>query len=98
MNVSGAGSMEQMRAMNGQGGGQGGGMRDIIQSMSPEDQTAMKDSLSGMSQDERIAAVTQMKEVDASTMSAEEYTQTLLDILNQDNTNEAETDSFSVYA
>jgi len=100
MNVSGTGSMEQMRAMNGSGGGQGqgGGMRDIMQSMSAEDQTAMKDSLSGMSQDERMAAVTQMKEVDASTMSAEDYTQTLLDILNQDTTDEAQTDSFSVYA
>jgi len=101
MNVSGTGSAEQMRMqmMNGSGGGQGkGGMRDIMQSLSTEDRTSMKESLSSMSEDERITAVTQMKEVDASTMSAEEYTQTLLDILNQDNATEAQTDSFSIYA
>jgi len=100
MNVSGTGSMEQMRMMNGSGGGQGqgGGMKEIMKNMSAEDQAAMKDSLSGMNQNERMAAVTQMKEVDASTMSEEEYTQTLLDILDQDTTNKSQTDSFSVYA
>jgi len=103
MNVSGTGSMEQMqmqmRKMDGSGGGHGqGGMKDIMQSLSSEDRTAMKEGLSSMSSDDRISTVVQMKEIDASTLSAEDYTQALLDLLNQTNTNDAENDSFSVYA
>ena len=102
MDVSATGSMQQMqmRKMDGSGAGhgQGGGMKDMMQSLSAEDQATMKDSLSAMSEEERMATVMQMKEVDASTLSAEDYTQALLDILTQNNTNEAETDSFSVYA
>ena len=95
------GSMEQMqmRKMDGSGNGQGqGGMKDIMQSLSSEDKTAMKESMSSLSQEDRMAAVTQMKEVDAASLSAEDYTQALLDILDQANTNEAETEGFSVYA
>ena len=89
----------QMRKMDGSGGGQGqGGMRDIMQSLSTEDRATMKESLSSMSQEDRMAAVTQMKEVDAAVLSSEEYTQALLDILNASDTNEAETEGFSVYA
>ncbi len=104
MNVGATGSMEQMqqmqmRKMDGTGGGQGqgGGMKDIMQSLSSEDQATMKDQLSSMSMEDRQAMVGQMKEVDSTTMSAEEYTQTLLDILDQNTQNEAETDGFSVY-
>ena len=90
----------QMRKMDGSGGGQGqgGGMRDIMQSLSTEDRATMKESLSSMSQEDRMSAVTQMKEVDASVLSSEEYTQALLDILIASDTNEAETEGFSVYA
>ena len=109
MNVSGTGSMEQMqmRKMDGSGscqgqggggGGGGGGMKEMMQSLSVEDQTAMKEEMSTMSMDERMAMVSQMKEVDKSSMTDEEYTQTLLDILNQEDTNEAEEEGFSVYA
>ena len=101
MNVGSCGSMQQMqmRKMDGSGGGQGqGGMREIMQSLSVEDRATMKDSLSSMSQEERMATVSKMKEVDAASMSSEEYTQVLLDILNQSNTNEAELEGFSVYA
>jgi len=89
----------QMQNMYGSGSGQGkGGMKDIMQSLSTEDRATMKESLSSMSQEDRMSAVTQMKEVDASVLSSEEYTQALLDILNTSNTNEAETEGFSVYA
>lgn len=102
MDVSAASSTQQMQMRNmdgsGSGKGQGGGMRDIMQSLSSEDQATMKDSLSSMSEEERMSTVMQMKEVDSSTLSAEEYTQTLLDILNKDNTDESEVNSFSVYA
>ena len=99
MNVGATGSMEQMqmRKMEGTGGGQGkgSGMKEIMQSLSSEDQAVMKEQMSSMSMDERMAMVSQMKEVDSSSMSGEEYTQTLLDILNQSDTNEEE--GFSIY-
>jgi len=105
MTVESSGSMQemqqmQMRKMDGSGGGQGkgGGMKDIMSSLSSEDQTALKDQMSSMSMDERMSMVSQMKEVDKASMSDQEYAQTLLDILDQSTTDEAETDGFSVYA
>lgn len=87
----------QMRKMDGSGGGQGG-MKDIMQSLSTEDRATLKDQLSSMSQDERVAAITEMKEVDAATLSSEDYTKALLDILDKANSDETVSDSFSVYA
>ena len=106
MNVSGTGSMEQMqmRRMDGsgncegKGGGGGGGMKEMMQSLSAEDQAVMKEEMSTMTMDERMTMVSQMKEVDKASMSDDEYAQTLLDILNETETNEAEEDGFSVYA
>ena len=99
MNVGATGSMEQMRKMDGTGGGhgKGGGMKDIMQSLSTEDQAVMKEQMSSMTMDERMAMVSQMKEVDKGSMSSDEYAQTLLDILDTANTNEAEEEGFSVY-
>lgn len=101
MDVGSCGSLQQMqmRKMDGSGRGQGqGGMRDIMQSLSTEDRATLKEQLSSMSMQERMSAVGQMKEVDASALSSEDYTKALLDILNKSNNNEAETDTFSVYA
>ena len=101
MDVGSCGSMQQMqmRKMDGSGGGQGqGGMKDIMQSLSTEDRATLKEQLSSMSMQERMSAVGQMKEVDASALSAEDYTKALLDILTQSDTNTAETEGFSVYA
>ena len=89
----------QMRKMDGSGGGQGrGGMKDIMSGLSSEDQIALKEQMSTMSMDERMSMVSQMKEVDKASMSDQEYAQTLLDILDEKNTNKTETDGFSVYA
>ena len=103
MTVEGAQSMEQMqtqmRKMDGSGGGQGkGGMKDIMQSLSTEDQDTLKDTMSSMTMDERMAMMSQMKEVDKASMSDEDYVTTLLDILDTENTEKAETDGFSIYA
>ena len=101
MNVNATGSMEQMqmRKMDGSGGGQGkGGMQDIMQSLSTEDQALMKEQLGSMTMEERMTAVSQMKEVDKAAMSDQEYVQTLLDLIDTSTTNEAEADGFSVYA
>ena len=103
MNVTGTDSTQQMqmqmRKMDGTGGGkgQGGGMKDIMQSLSAEDQTTLKNELQSMSMEDRMAKVSEMKEVDSSKMTDDEYVQTLLDILNQDDTNQAEEEGFSVY-
>ncbi len=100
MNVSANGSMEQMqmRRMDGSGNGQGnGGMRDIMQNLSAADQSTMKEQLSSMSMEDRMATVTQMKELDKASMSDQEYVQTLFDLIDATNTNNAQTDGFSVY-
>ncbi len=103
MDVSSAGSMQQMqmqmRKMDGSGGGQGqGGMRDIMQSLSTEDKNQMMEQLSVMSQEDRSKTVAQMKDIDATTLSEQDYTKALLEILNKANTNEVQTEGFSVYA
>lgn len=97
MNVGSCGSMEKMGNMFGGGQGQGG-MKDIMQSLSTEERATMKEQLSSMTQEERTSAVTQMKEVDKASLSAQDYTQALLDILTQSDTEKAESDGFSVYA
>lgn len=101
MNVNATGSMEQMqmRKMDGSGGGQGkGGMKDIMQSLSAQDQTALKEQLGTMTMEERMSMVSEMKEVDKASMSDEDYVQTLLDLIDTRNTNEDETEGFSAYA
>jgi len=107
MQVSSNGAMQQtqmqMRKMDGTGGGQGnGGMKNIMQSLSQEDRTALKDKMSSMDQTQRQDMVAQMKQVDASTMDSQQYTQSLMDILNQDTTQKQTTNTvnstFSVYA
>ena len=102
MNVNSSGSMEQMqlRRMDGSGNGQGkgGGMKDIMQGLSSEDQETIKTQLGSMSMEERMAMVSQLKEVDKTEMSSDDYVKSLLDILDTQNTKEDETDGFSVYA
>ena len=103
MNVNATGSMEQMqlRKMDGTGGGHGkggGGMKEIMQALPQEDQDTLKATMSEMSMEERMSMVSQMKEVDKASMSDEDYVQSLLEILDTQNTEEAETDGFSVYA
>ena len=104
MSMSSCGSCDstqqmQMRSMYGSGGGQGkGGMKDIMQSLSTDDRATMKESLSSMSEEDRMEAVAQMKEVDAAVLSSEEYTQALLDMLDASDADKEETEGFSVYA
>ena len=99
MEIQSNGMMQQMqmRKMDGSGGGQGG-MRDIMQNLPEEERSAIKEQLSAMTQEERAAAVEEMKSVDATTLSSQDYTQALLDILNKTNKQTAPSNSFSVYA
>lgn len=87
----------QMRKMDGSGGGQGG-MREMMQKLPEEERNAIKEQLSAMTQEERVAAVEEMKSVDAATLSSQDYMQALLDILNKTNEQTTSNDGFSVYA
>ncbi|WOE68777.1 hypothetical protein RZR97_06555 [Hydrogenimonas thermophila] len=104
MNVSGTGSMMQtqmqMRKMDGTGGGNGGanGMRDIMQSLSPDERNTLKEQLSSVSEEDRKSLIEQMKEVDKTNMSSDDYFQTLLDIVNQTNTENSSNNILSIYA
>jgi hypothetical protein len=81
---------------NTQGGSQNG-MKDLMQNLSMEDRTTLRDKMQSLPQEERVAMKAQLKEVDASSMSQDDYFQSLLDILNQDDSVEEAT-GFSVYA
>jgi len=102
MNVNASGSMEQtqLRKMDGSGGGQGkgSGMKDIMQSLSTQDQDALKAQMGEMSMEDRMAMVSQMKEVDKASMSDEDYVQSLLDILDTEKSDDTDNDGFSIYA
>ncbi len=103
MNVSSSGSMQQMHMQNmqGVGGGQGkGGMRDIMQKLSPEERSALKEQMSSLSQADRQSMISQMKQVDATSMSSADYAQTLLDMVSQSNSEESSSSEFgfSTYA
>ena len=103
MDVNATGSMEQtqMRKMDGSGGGkgQGGGMQEIMQSLSTEDQDTMKTQMSSMSMEDKMAKMSEMKAVDSTSLTNEEYAQMLLDILaDEDATKEEGTNVLSVYA
>jgi putative NADH-flavin reductase len=74
-------------------------MKEMMQSLSMEDRTALKEQLGTMSQEDRSSMLEQMKQVDKSSMSSEDYAQTLLDILDQTASEDSTTgDILSVYA
>ncbi|MCK9454801.1 MAG: hypothetical protein WCY51_04255 [Sulfurimonas sp.] len=99
MDVTSTSSIQYMRKMDGSGGSQGqGGMKEIMQSLSTDDKNKMIEQLSSMSKEDRAETVAQMKEVDASTLSKQDYTKELLEILDKANTNKAENPGFSLYA
>jgi len=75
------------------------GMKDIMQNLSSEDRTTLRDQMQSLPKEDRIAMKEQLKEVDSTSMSSDEYFQSLLDILTQDDTvQEEQNSSFSVYA
>ena len=99
MEIQSNGTMQQMqmRKMDGSGGGQGG-MRDIMQSLPEEERASIKEQLGAMTQEEKKAAIEEMKSVDATALSSEDYTKALLDILDKKNDETAPSEGFSVYA
>ena len=78
------------------GNGQGG-MNDIVQNLSSEDKASLREKMQSLPREERLAMKDEMREIDASNLSSEEYFQSLLDLFTQVDPNEEST-GFSVYA
>ena len=81
VNATGAMQQMQMRKMDGSGGGHGKGMGAIMQSLPTEDRKDIRDQLQSMSDEERMSAISQIKELDTSSMSSEELLNSINDIL-----------------
>jgi len=103
MQVGATGQMDQiqMRKMDGTGGGQGkggnNGMKDIMQSLSTEDRAALQEQMSTLSTEDRRDMIDQMKQVDSSSMSSEDYVDTLLSLFDTSSTEDTVTDENSTY-
>jgi hypothetical protein len=101
MEISSTSQMQQMDQLqlqkrDGSGGGQGkgGGMGDIMQSLSSDDKAQLQDQMSSLSPADRQAKMNEMKQVDSTSMSSEDYVDTLMDIIGGD---EEETSSADAY-
>ena len=83
MQVSGEMAQMHVRKMDGtgSGNGQGNGMRDVMQALSPDDRTAFRESLSALSQEDRHSIKQSIDALDITTLSADELSQTLADFL-----------------
>jgi hypothetical protein len=56
-------------------------MKSIMQSLSSEDRVQLQEQMSALPQEDRKAAISQMKEVDPTAISSDEYLQSLLDMI-----------------
>ncbi len=83
MQVNSSGQMQQtqMRKMDGSGGGQGGGMKETMQALSPEDRTAVREQMASLSPTDRTTMKDQMSKVDTTSLSSEDLGKTLMSML-----------------
>lgn len=80
MQVESSGQMQQhMRKMD--GSGQGSGMREMMQSMSPEDRTAFREQMSLLSETDRQTMKDQMAQMDTKNLSSQDLSQQLMSML-----------------
>ncbi|MDD2292318.1 MAG: hypothetical protein PHV52_08565 [Aliarcobacter sp.] len=108
MNVNGNGMMQQtqmqtqMHKMDGTGGGQGkggaNGMKDIMQGLKPTDRVALQEQLSAMSEDQRVAVKEELKAIDGTNLSSDEYLQSLLSAINSNEDTTATEEFTPIYA
>ena len=84
VNTSGQMQQTQMRKMDGTGGGQnqGNGMKDVMQSLSPEDRTAVREQMSNLSEADRKSMKDQLSQIDTESLSSENLAQIMFDMLN----------------
>ncbi len=73
----------QMRKMDGTGEGQmkNQGMKEVMQNLSSEDQKTIQGLMQQIPQSDRMSVKDQLKSVDSSSMTNDQYMQTLLNIL-----------------
>jgi hypothetical protein len=71
----------QMRKMDGSGGSNGEGMREMMQSLAPQDRTAVREQMASLSSADRQSFKTEMAKIDVASLSSEELSQTLFDLL-----------------
>jgi hypothetical protein len=90
----------QTRRMDGSGGGQGGGMKEMMQSLSPEDRTAVREQMASLSEADRKTMKDQMSQMDATTLSSEDLFQSIMSMLTsfQQPTTVATETTLSTYA
>lgn len=85
MQVNTSGQMQQthMRKMDGSGGGQGqgGGMKEMMQSLSAEDRTAFREQMSSLSESDRKTMKDQMAQLDTKNLSSDALAQSLITML-----------------
>lgn len=103
MNIGSTGSMQQMqmRKMDGTGMGQGNGqgkMSEVMQQLPKEDKTAIKEQMQSLDPAQRKDMVSQISQMDTSSMSIDEITTSILDLLNPKAESTTSSSSFSVYA
>lgn len=100
MTINATNQMQQMgmQGAHGKGNGQHG-MKDIMQSLSQEDRTQLREKMSSLSMEDRKDAIAQMKEVDKTNPPSGDYLASLLDIISTDKKESSEQSTgFSIYA
>ena len=101
MQVGATGQMQQMqmRKMDGSGRGQGQGMGAVMQSLPTDDRKDIRDQLQSMSEEDRMSAVQQIKQLDVTSMSSDDLLSSINDILNPtDKTQNSSDSGLDLYA
>ncbi|MBV5321209.1 MAG: hypothetical protein JZU62_05955 [Sulfuricurvum sp.] len=99
MEVGTSGQMQQMqmRKMDGSGGGQNqnNGMKEMMQSLSSEDRTAVREQIANLSETDRKSMKDQISQIETASLSPEDLAQTMFDMLStlQNPVSSTETDS-----
>ncbi len=95
VNATGAMGMGQMHGM-GQGQGQNGAMKEIMQQLPQEDRQAIREQMQSMDQTQRKDFMSQISELDTTNMSTQELSDTLLSMLSPATTEENSTSEDSL--
>ncbi len=101
MQVSGMGMQQMHRYGASQGNGQNGQMREIMQSLSPEDRESVRSQMQSLSKTERQNLVDQIKQLDYANMDSSQLTQSIMDLIGgstQTQTTSYDSSILSMYA
>ncbi len=104
MDINAMSSMQQMRKMDGTGGGQENGgagkaMREMMQQLPEEQRASIQEQMQGLDPTQRKDMVSQIAQLDTSDMSVDDLTASILDLLSPETEEEPTTSSsFSIYA